>query len=144
MFSAAWDLIELANQVIHWSACRPIKGQWANFSFLVDPLLYAKNACQYLVSDPCVMKNCESVKARVGPWSAISFLHSSVSELVIYVVPLANPFTQVQSVLHVLSATELELFFFMKGPICFQYEAPDLQTYFSLALLITKEFQRKR
>lgn len=94
------------------------------------------------------MKNCESVKARVGPWSAVSFLHYLVMsltlcELVIYVVPLANQFTQLQSVLHMLSAIELELFF-MKGPICFQYEAPDLQTCFSLALLITKEFQRKR
>lgn len=44
--------------------------------------------------------------------------------------------------MHLLSALQLELFFFMKGPIYFQYEVPDLQTFFPLSMLM-KEYQRR-
>ena len=108
-----------------WPACRPIKGQ-GQISFLVDPLFYVKNSYHYLVSDSCVLKNCESVKARIGPRSAVFLLHSLIVSYTVSisnsnsVVSLVNQFTKFQSLIHLLFALQLELLFFKKGPIHFQ------------------------
>lgn len=35
-----------------------------NLSFLVNPLFYVKNSCQYLVNDSFVLKNCKKCESQ--------------------------------------------------------------------------------